>query len=58
MKKEYIKPSIEVYELNQSMQLLTGSGGDFNAPDFNVMPEDNGNVFNTISSDIFMDGSI
>ena len=27
MKKNYVKPSMEVYELNQPTQLLVGSGG-------------------------------
>ena len=53
MKKEYTKPSIEVYKLNQSMQLLAGSGGDFNAPEFNVLPEDDGDIFITTTSDTF-----
>ena len=26
-KKKYVKPSMEVYELNQPTQLLVGSGG-------------------------------
>ena len=26
-KKNYVKPSMKVYELNQPMQLLQGSGG-------------------------------
>lgn len=43
MKKEYVKPSMEVYQLNLPSKLLVGSGGggDFaHIPTIPGMPED------------------
>ena len=40
-KKKYVKPSMEVYVLNQPSKLLVGSGGDFNyLPTIPGQPDD------------------
>ena len=40
-KKKYLKPSMEVFELNMTQQLLTYSGGDAGyAPGLPGMPKD------------------
>ena len=40
-KKEYVKPSMKVYEIEQKPQLLVGSGGDVSyAPVIPGQPED------------------
>ncbi len=40
-KKEYVKPLMKVYEIEQKPQLLVGSGGDINyVPAIPGQPED------------------
>lgn len=38
MKKQYMKPSVRVYELKGRSQILCGSGGDPYDEDFAYMP--------------------